>query len=64
VLGLHSLVLRLAEARLRVVHVALSQKLRRVEAENGQVDAMRYIGPFYPKITAFSVLCPRGNLVF
>jgi hypothetical protein len=44
--------------------VASSRRLRRVEAENGRVDATGCVGPFYPKIIIFYVLGPRGNLVF
>jgi hypothetical protein len=46
------------------VHVALSQRLHRVEAEDGRVDAICCVGPFYPKIIVFYVLGPRGNFVF
>jgi hypothetical protein len=35
-----------------------------VEADDGWVDAMGCVGPFYPKIIVFYVLGPRGNLVF
>jgi hypothetical protein len=47
-----------------VVHVALSRRSRGVEAKDGRVDAMGCVRPFYPKIAVFSVLGPRGNLVF
>jgi hypothetical protein len=64
VLGFPSLALRLPEARLQVVHVASSQRLRREEAEDGRVDAMSYVGHFYPKIIISSVLDSRGIVVF
>jgi hypothetical protein len=35
-----------------------------VEAEDGRVDVMGCVGPFYSKIIVFCVLGPRGNLVF
>jgi hypothetical protein len=44
--------------------VAPSQRLRRVQAEDGWIDATGSIGPFYPRITAFYVLCPRVLLFF
>jgi hypothetical protein len=47
---------RLAQARRRVVHVASSQRLRRVEAKDGRIDTMDYVGPVCPKITVFYVL--------
>jgi hypothetical protein len=47
-----------------VVHMASSPRLRRVEAEDGWVDATGCVGPFYPKTTVFYILCPIGNLVF
>jgi hypothetical protein len=28
------------------------------------MNATGYVGPFYPKIIVFYVLCPMGNLVF
>jgi hypothetical protein len=34
------------------------------QVEDGWVDAMGCVGPFYPKIVVFYVLCPRGSLVF
>jgi hypothetical protein len=62
-LGFPSLASRLAEARLRVVHVAWSRRLRQDEAEDGRVDATGCVGPFYPKIIIFYVLGPRGIVV-
>jgi hypothetical protein len=44
--------------------MASSQRLYRVEAKDGWVNAMGYVRTFYPKIVVFSVLGPRGNLVF
>jgi hypothetical protein len=63
-LGFLSFALRLAEARLRVVHVASLRRLCREEAEDRRVDATGCVGPFYPKIDVSSVLCPRGIVVF
>jgi hypothetical protein len=37
----------------QMVHVTSSRKLRRVEAEDGRVDAMGYVGPFYPNFAIF-----------
>jgi hypothetical protein len=63
-LGFPILASRLVEAQRWVVHVASSRRLRRVEAEDGRIDAMDCVGLFYPKITILYVLGPRGNLVF
>jgi hypothetical protein len=52
-----------AEARLRVVHVAPSRRLRRRQAEAGRVDAMGCVGPCYPCFTVFLLLGPRGVVV-
>jgi hypothetical protein len=52
------------EARRWVVHVALSQRLRRVKAEDEWVDVTGCVRPFFPKITVFYVLDIMGNLVF
>jgi hypothetical protein len=46
-----------------MVHVALLRRLSRVEAEDGWVDVMGYVGPFYPNFAIFFVLDPRGILV-
>jgi hypothetical protein len=43
--------------------VASSQRLRRVKAEDGRVDAMCYIGLFYPNFVVFFVLGHRDSLV-
>jgi hypothetical protein len=37
--------------------------LRGVEGEDGLVDAMGCVGPFYPKIVVFYVLSHMANLV-
>jgi hypothetical protein len=47
-----------------MVHVVSSQMLRGVEGEDGLVDAMGYVGLFYPKIVIFYVLSHMANLVF
>jgi hypothetical protein len=39
-------------------------RLHRVKAKDEWIDAMGCIRPFYPIIIIFSVLGPRGNLVF
>jgi hypothetical protein len=39
-------------------------RLRRVEAEDGRVDVMGCIGPFYLKIAVFIVLGLKGIVVF
>jgi hypothetical protein len=61
--GFPSLARRLAEARLRVVHVAPSRRLCRRQAEAGQVDATGYVGPCYPCFVVFLLLGPRGVVV-
>jgi hypothetical protein len=55
---------KLAEARRQVVHVTLSWRLRRIEVEDGQVDATSYVGPCYRYFAVFFVLCRGGILVF
>jgi hypothetical protein len=47
-----------------MVHMASSWRLRRVKAEDGWVDVMGYIRPFYPNFVVFYLLGPRGILVF
>jgi murein endopeptidase len=59
-----SLALRLVEARLQVVHVAVSRRLCHDKVKDRQVDAMDCVRPFYPKIDVFYVLDPRGVLLF
>jgi hypothetical protein len=63
-LGVPSLALRLAEALWWVVHVAPSWWLRRVQAEDGWIDATGCIGPFYLRIIIFYSLGPHSILVF
>jgi hypothetical protein len=53
VLGFPSLTSKLVEARLQVVHVASSRRLRGVEAKDGWVDVTSCVGRFYPKIIVF-----------
>jgi hypothetical protein len=62
-LGFHGLASRLMEAQRRVVHVAPSRRLRQSQVEDGWVDAMGCIGPFYPTFAVFNVLGPRGIVV-
>jgi hypothetical protein len=52
--------LKTGGATAQMVHVASSRRLRWVEAEDGRVDAMRYIRPFYPNFVVFIVLGPKG----
>jgi hypothetical protein len=59
-----SLASRLMEARARMVHVASSWRLHRVEAEDGWVDATDHVRPCYPYFVVFIVLDHRGILVF
>jgi hypothetical protein len=40
------------------------RRLHRVETEDGWVDAMGCIRPFYPNFAIFYVLAPREILVF
>jgi hypothetical protein len=47
----------------RIVHVASSWRSRGAEAEDGWVDAMGYIGLFYPNFTIFIILGPMGSFV-
>jgi hypothetical protein len=44
--------------------VALSWRLRRVEVEDGLIDATGCVQPFYQKITISSVLAPMDIVVF
>jgi hypothetical protein len=44
--------------------MASSRRLRREEVKDGRINAMDYVGPFYPKIIVSSVLDYRGILVF
>jgi hypothetical protein len=63
-LGFLSLASRLMQVQQRVVHVASSWRLRRVEAKDGQVDAMGCVRTFYSKIIVFYVLDHMDNLAF
>jgi hypothetical protein len=45
------------------VHVALSRRLRRRQAEAGRVDAMGYVGPCYSCFAVFFLLVSRGIVV-
>jgi hypothetical protein len=56
--------LKIGGGAARMVHVASLRRLRRVETEDGWVDAMGCIGPFYPNFAVFYVLAPREILVF
>jgi hypothetical protein len=49
---------------MRMVHVASSRRLRRAEAEDGWIDAMCCVGPFYPNFTVFYVLDIMSILLF
>jgi hypothetical protein len=49
---------------MQMVHMALSRRLRCVQVEDGQVDAMGCVGPCYPCFAVFFLLCPRGIVVF
>jgi hypothetical protein len=60
-LGFFSVTSRLTETRRWVVHMAASQRLRRVQAEDGRVDATGCIEPFYLRIAIFYVLGPRAQ---
>jgi hypothetical protein len=62
-LGFSSLASRLAEARRRVLHVAPSWRLRRVQVEYGRVDATGCVRPYYPCFVVFILLGPRGIVV-
>jgi hypothetical protein len=62
-LGFSSLALRLAEAQRWVVYMAPSRRLRWSQVEDGRVDVMGCIGPFYPTFIVFNVLGPMGIVV-
>jgi hypothetical protein len=59
-----SLTSRLAEARQRVVHVALSKRLRRDQVEDGRVDVTDCVGHCYSYFVVLYVLSPRSIIVF
>jgi hypothetical protein len=62
-LGFPNLASRLAEARRRLVHVTSSRRSHGVQVEDGQVDAMGYVGLCYPYINVFYVLGLRDIVV-
>jgi hypothetical protein len=45
------------------VHVAPSWRLRRRQVEDGRVDVMGCVGPYYPTFVDFNVLGPRDIVV-
>jgi hypothetical protein len=47
-----------------MVHVASSWRSHRDEAEDGRVVTMGCIRPYYPYFAVFTVLGPKGVLVF
>jgi hypothetical protein len=47
-----------------MVHVALSQRLRQDQVEDGRVDATCCVGSYYSCFVIFYVLCLRGILIF
>jgi hypothetical protein len=63
-LGFSSLTLRLAEARRRVLHMALSRRLRQNQVEDGWVDVMSCVRPYYSYFAVFYVLDTMRILVF
>jgi hypothetical protein len=56
--------LKIGGGTVQLVNMTSSRRLHRDQVEDGQVDAMGCVGPFYPKITIFYVLDPMGILVF
>jgi hypothetical protein len=44
-----------------VVHVAPSRRWRYSQVEDGRVDAMGCVRPYYPTFVIFNVLGPRGH---
>jgi hypothetical protein len=46
-----------------MVHVVPSRRLRQSQVEDVRVDAMGYIGPFYPTFVIFNVLGSRDIVV-
>jgi hypothetical protein len=53
----------LAEALRWVVHMASSRSSHGDQVEDGRVDAMGYVGPFYLKIVVLYVLEHMGLLL-
>jgi hypothetical protein len=43
--------------------VALSWRLRQRQVEDGWVDAISYVGAWYPTYTVFNVLDTKGIIV-
>jgi hypothetical protein len=62
-LGFPNLACRLVETRRRVVHVALSQRLRWSQLEDGWVDATGCVRPCYPTFIVFNVLGHKGIVI-
>jgi hypothetical protein len=56
--------LKTSVGAVRMVHVVSSWRLRRVEAEDGWVDATGCIKLFFPNFVIFVVLGLRDVLVF
>jgi hypothetical protein len=56
--------LKLAEARRWMVHMAPLRRSRGVQFEDGRVDTMSCIRPFYHNFTIFDVLDSRSILIF
>jgi hypothetical protein len=46
-----------------VVHVALSQRLRWRQVEDGRIDTIGCVGPCSPTFAVFNVLGPMGIVV-
>jgi hypothetical protein len=55
--------LKIWASKLRVVHVAPSQRLRRRQVEDGRVDTMGCVRPCHPTFAVFNVLGHRGIIV-
>jgi hypothetical protein len=55
---------RLSEVRQWVVRVAPKQRSHEDEVEDGLVDAIGCVRPFYPNFVIFLLLGSRGSLVF
>jgi hypothetical protein len=47
-----------------MVHMVSSWRLHRVKVEDGRVDAMGCIGPFYPKFAIFFIRSQRHFSLF
>jgi hypothetical protein len=55
---------RLAEARQRVMHVTPSQRLCRVQVEDGWINVTDCVGPCYPCFAIFFLLGHMNIVVF